>query len=150
MKTIKQFLCTSTVLLFSCNLTFGQISTREEPLSFSRADVPAMRTNERTQKTLPQFDREKIEREDREDAEKGRPPRFGYKHKVFYTLENSGEWTELPDGGKLWRLSISCPGALSINLLYDRFWLPHGAKFWVYSADRKHSIGAFTSANNIK
>jgi len=148
MKTIKKSLLTSTVLLFSCGLAFGQISTREEPISFSRTNVPALRASERTQKVLPPLDMEKKERKDREDAEKGRPPGFGYKHKVNYTLENSGEWTELPDGGKLWRLSISCPGALSINLLYDRFWLPHGAKFWVYSADRKHSIGAFTSANN--
>jgi plasmid maintenance system killer protein len=34
------------------------------------------------------------------------------------------------------------------NLLYDQFWLPEGAKFFIYSNDRQYSIGAFTSANN--
>jgi len=60
----------------------------------------------------------------------GFPPRFGYRHDVNYNMENSGEWTDLPNGDKIWRLAISCPGALSINLLYDRFWLPDDAKFF--------------------
>jgi len=67
---------------------------------------------------------------------------------VNFNLDNSGEWTVLPNGDKIWRLVVSCKGALSINLLYDKFYIPEGAKFWVYSNDRKHSIGAFTSANN--
>jgi hypothetical protein len=32
---------------------YGQISTQEEPISFFRADVPALRTNERTEKRTP-------------------------------------------------------------------------------------------------
>lgn len=45
-------------------------------------------------------------------------------------------------------MEIYCPDALSINLLYDKFWLPDGAKLFVYSADKRQAIGAFTSANN--
>jgi hypothetical protein len=45
-------------------------------------------------------------------------------------------------------LEIYCPDALSVNLLYDKFWLPDGAKFFIYSNDKKHTIGAFTSVNN--
>jgi len=90
----------------------------------------------------------KIEQEDKEDEENGIPPRFGYPHKVNYNLDNSGEWVVLPNGDKLWRLAISCQNALSINLLYDKFWLPDGAKFFVYSNDRKQTIGAMTSINN--
>lgn len=33
-------------------------------------------------------------------------------------------------------------------MLYNKFWIPEQAKFFVYSNDRKHSIGAITSANN--
>lgn len=54
----------------------------------------------------------------------------------------------MPDGDKLWRLSIFCPNATSINLLYDRFWLPEGAKFFIYSEDEQQQLGAFTSKNN--
>jgi len=135
------------VLILSSQVGYGQISTREEPASF-RTNVPAFMTNERTQKVTPSLDFERLDREDRENEANGLPFRFGYKHEVDYTLENSGEWTELPDGGNLWRLEISCPGAFSINLTYNSFWLPDSAKLWIYSADRSSSIGAFTSANN--
>jgi len=32
--------------------------------------------------------------------------------------------------------------------LYDKFWIPNDAKYFAYSNDRKHSIGAFTAVNN--
>jgi len=89
-----------------------------------------------------------LQQEDKEDEEKGIPPRFGYRHKVKYDLTNSGVWYTLPNGDKLWQLEIHCPEALSINLLYDKFWLPKGAKYFVYSQDKKHTLGAFTSINN--
>jgi len=67
---------------------------------------------------------------------------------VNFNLDNSGEWITLSDGSKIWRLSISCSEAKSINLLYDKFWIPAGAKFFVYSNDKKRTLGAFTSENN--
>ena len=76
------------------------------------------------------------------------PPRFGHRYKVDYNLKNSGTWFTLPDGDRIWRLNISSPGALSINLLYDKFHIPDGAKFFVYSNNKKHILGAFTSQNN--
>jgi hypothetical protein len=63
-------------------------------------------------------------------------------------LNNSGKWTTLSNGDKIWQMEIYCKNALSINLLYDKFWIPEGAKFFVYSSNKKHSIGAFTSINN--
>lgn len=55
---------------------------------------------------------------------------------------------DLPNGDKIWRLIIHCPGSLSINLLYNKFWIPADAKFFIYSNDKKYSIGAITAANN--
>ena len=143
---MKNLIFTAIVLLLSQSV-YAQISTKEEPVSFG-SNVPALRTSERTVKQFASLDMKLIEQEDNEDEANGRLPRFGYLHKVNYNLENSGEWTNLPDDGKIWRLMICCKDALSINLLYDQFWLPDGAKFFVYSNTRKHSIGAFTSANN--
>ena len=134
------------ISVLSCFVVQGQITTREEPVSY-RSDIPAIRSTERAQKTMPLLDMEKIRQEDREDEAKGLPFRFGYGHEVNLSLENSGEWLELNDGGRLWRLEITCPGALSINLSYDKFRLPAGAKFFVYCSDRKRSMGAFTSEN---
>ena len=126
---------------------YGQISTLEEPISF-RTNVPTLRASEKTQIILPSLDMKKIEQEDKEDEANGIPPRFGYPHNVNFNLDNSGEWTVLSDGSRIWRLALHCPDALSINLLYDKFWVPDDAKFFVYSNDRRHSIGAFTSVNN--
>ena len=127
--------------------SYSQISTNEKPISFVNTFAKASEQNI-PNKVMPSLDMVSINREDKEDDSNGVPPRFGYSHPVNYNLNNSGQWVNLPDGSRLWRLSISCPNALSINLLYDKFWLPNGSKFFVYSYDKKHALGAFTSANN--
>ena len=127
----------------------AQLSTNEQPVSFQTSMKQAdgtIRTTETV--TMPALDMEKIEAEDKEDEEYDMPPRFGYSHKVNYNLNNSGTWYDLPNGDKLWQLNVVCPSALSINFCYDKFWIPEGGKFFVFSKDRKHSIGAFTSRNN--
>jgi hypothetical protein len=45
-------------------------------------------------------------------------------------------------------MNIECPYALSINLTCDKFWIPEGGKMFLYTSDKKQSIGAFTSKNN--
>ena len=147
MEIMRKYFLLTVVWLLSGPAVYGQISTREEPVSFS-TNVPDIRTNPKAVKSFASLDLTRIEQEDIEDEAKGLPPRFGYRHRVNLTLDNAGEWTVLPNGDQLWRLALSCEDAVSINLLYDKFWLPEGAKFWVYGSDRKHSIGAFTSANN--
>ena len=138
--------------------TKSQISTEEEPVSFklsqnSQKTQQAIRKMEQSIQNyeldiLKSVNMSEIEEEDLLDNEDGIPPRFGISKKVNLTLENSGTWTILENGDKLWQLPILSKGALSMNLLYDKFWLPEGAKFFVYSQDRKQTIGAFTSYNN--
>ena len=130
---------------FSVN---AQISTDEEPVSFREGNMPSRFSVSQDIRTMPALDMNRIEQEDVQDEANGLPPRFGYPHEVSLNLENSGRWQELSNGDRLWQLTIRCPQALSINLLYDRFWLPEGGKFFIYTTDRKHSIGAFTSVNN--
>lgn len=135
-------------LCFSYNVC-AQLSTNEMPVSFKmKLDVKESKRSAVQVVTTPELDMVKIEAEDKEDEEYDMPPRFGYPHKVNYDLNNSGTWYTLPNGDKLWQLNVICPKALSVNFCYDKFWLPEGGKFFVYSKDRKHSIGAFTSRNN--
>ncbi|MDR0207353.1 MAG: T9SS type A sorting domain-containing protein [Bacteroidales bacterium] len=133
--------------LLSCYLVYGQTSTHEKPVSLL-INIPPLTINEQTQKIMPNLDMSSIEKEDEEDRENGIIPRFGYKHEVSLNLNNCGEWIELPNGDKIWRLSIVCPKATSINLLYDNFRLPVGAKFFIYSSDYREQLGAFTSKSN--
>ena len=129
--------------------TNAQISTKEEPISFSYDQSQASIVYKSIDKrTLPVLDMEAINREDAEDEKYDLPPRFGFSHKVDFTLVNSGTWQVLPDGSKLWHLLIVCPNALSINLLYDKFWIPEDGKLFIFTPDKKQFIGAFTSMNN--
>ena len=80
-----------------------------------------------------------------EDSINGGSTRFAYPVLGNYTPYNSGVWEQLPDGSKLWRLKVKVPDALSTHTYYNRFWLPDGAKFFVYSEETEQFIGAVTS-----
>lgn len=139
------------LLFFLCAYTRvnAQLSTNERPISFdTKQKLTMLSKSLNPTVTMPFLDMEKIEAEDKEDEEYDMPPRFGYQHKVNYDLKNSGTWFKLSNGDKLWQLEVVCPAALSVNFCYDKFWIPDGGKFFVYSKDKKHSIGAFTSNNN--
>lgn len=134
---------------FCCVISFAQLSTNEQPGNFDKVLKHSIKIKKgKSIVTMPQLDMSKIEKEDLEDEEYDMPPRFGYKHKVDYNMDNSGIWYILPNGDKLWRLNVVCPNALSINFCYNKFWIPEGGKLFVYSKDKKHSVGAFTSRNN--
>lgn len=135
------FLC---ILLISIN-AFTQISTNETPPSFKedlkKDNIPLI--------TLPALNFEIINKEDSIDNLNGLPPRFGFDFDVDINMKNSGRWVNMPSNKKkMWQLEIYCPGALSINLLYDKFYIPAGGKFFIYSPDRKKKLGAFTHRNN--
>lgn len=128
---------------------WAQLSTNEKPVSFGReAELHVSRISAKPSVIMPQLDVTKLNKEDIEDEEYDVPPRFGYPHRVNYDLNNSGVWYELSNGDKLWQLNVVCPNALSINFCYDKFWIPEGGKLFVYSKDKKRTIGAFTSKNN--
>jgi len=132
------------IFLF-CLQANAQISTNEVPFGYKYnfgkdEQMPVI--------VMPDIDIIKLQAEDKEGEQLGSPLRFGFIHSVELNLPNAGSWHTLENGDKLCQLTIVCPDALSINLLYDKFWLPDGAKFFVYSNDRRHSIGAFTSVNN--
>jgi hypothetical protein len=149
---MRNFISTAIIMLLFCSAIHGQISIDKMPVS-SRKSVSAMQINNRTQKFQPSLDMQKINEEDLEDEANGIPPRFGYRHRVNYNLENSGEWSALPDGGKIWRLIVACPGALSINLLYDKFWIPDGAELYIYniiSITDNYAISKATALQKIK
>jgi lysyl endopeptidase len=76
------------------------------------------------------------------------PKRFGAPIEVALNLDNSGVWTDLPDGGRMWRLRIETPGAYSVNLVYDKFYMPKGGQFFLYNDGYRFLIGSFTSFNN--
>jgi lysyl endopeptidase (lys-C) len=128
------------MILLSLNVN-AQIVTNELPLGI---------TNKNDFKVIPTEiiktpDMELIRNEDRKNDSKDSPIRYAYAISVNYNISNSGNWTILQDGSKIWRLKVKLVNALSSNAFFDKFWLPIGSKFFVYNEKTHQTIGAITS-----
>ncbi|HET8573097.1 MAG TPA: T9SS type A sorting domain-containing protein [Edaphocola sp.] len=64
------------------------------------------------------------------------------------SLSNSGTWTYLEDGSKIWRLSVMIPDAKAVGILYDQFKLPKGVKLFISNENGRQILGAYTAENN--
>lgn len=134
-----------TLLILVGMLAFpaAQISHGGMPYSFLKSTGGTIDTV-----VLPQVDVKALLAQDAKEQAKGLPFRFGYPFAVDFGMNDSGTWEILPDGSRLWRLRIECPGAFSINLIYDRFHLPEGSTLFLYDEDGTLILGSFTSDNN--
>ena len=98
---------------------------------------------------MPGFDLSTIQAEDAiDDQTKAAPWRFGYKYDTDLTLTNSGAWTTLPNGNRLWRTEIVSDGAMTMNLLFENLYIPEGGRIYLFDKDETNRIGAYTSRNN--
>lgn len=64
------------------------------------------------------------------------------------SLQNSGTWTFLGDGSKIWRLQVYIPDAKAIDFMYDQFNLPEGVRLYLSNLNGQQLIGAYTDQNN--
>ena len=121
--------------------TYAQRATDEHP--YGLTDV--LRMQIQVGEVLSAPDLSLVVKEDSINDQIPGPVRFAFPVRVNYNTENSGMWQHLEDGSKIWRLKVKIQGALSTHTYYDRFWLPEGTKFWVYSEDTRQYIGAIIS-----
>jgi len=99
--------------------------------------------------TMPAFDLERQLDEDLvNQANKVGPFRFGYEHITNYSLQNSGTWSTTQEGDKIWRIKFSSPGALSMNVIFNDFFIPNGASVHLYNRENDMVVGAYNSINN--
>ncbi|NOZ47236.1 MAG: T9SS type A sorting domain-containing protein [Chlorobi bacterium] len=144
MNTMKYFTQAFFFLLIS-HLLNAQISTHEKPVGYTNLQL-----NEKAIPivTMQPVNVKQLLKEDEFDEATGDIPwRFGKDIDVSFNLNNSGQWIELANGDHLWRLNILSKGAYSINLIYDYFDIPEGAKLFIYNVNKTYSIGAFTNKN---
>lgn len=123
----------------------AQLSQGGKPYSFNKFYEPESPTKS---EYMPAFDIDELRAQDAVNDQNKGPFRFGYNHYVNYNFSNSGSWTTLADGARLWQLGIKSAEAISLNLTFNDFYLPEGSKLFVYTPDRKYVIGAFTHINN--
>lgn len=141
---------TPTLLTFACLLFAGPLAAQ---LSFGgqpygdkaekRGMPPAVAVH------LPAVDVAALMAEDAARAAQGikGPYRFGFTHATDYTLANSGSWWTMPNGDRVWRLTLDCPDALGINLQFSNYVIPEGARMFLYNEARK-VLGGFTAQSN--
>lgn len=122
----------------------AQISQGGSPLSFSLPEIP--QTFET--KILQQPDMNFIGMEDTDDEKNGVLRKIARSVSADINLNNSGTWEVLSDGNRIWRLKIVCKDALALGVYYNRFWLPDGAKLFLYNENKSQVLGAYTKENN--
>ena len=135
----------SLIVVFFLSLaTIAQVTNEGVPLSWELD----LNSENIAEKNLPVFDMNQVRAEDEiNDNKSGVPWRFGYSHSVDLGFED-GSWTELDNGDRIWRLLVSSEGAISLNFIFDDFYIPDGGKLYLYSDDRQDLLGAYTSIQN--
>ena len=144
----------SKFLLFFLGITFGatalvaQIAEGGTPASFAFQDDVQLRSAKIPFIAPIDFDVTQLMEEDKMAEDAGVLPRTSVIIPANLTMENAGEWLVLPDGVKIWRLTVQAPEAIAIMLYYDRFFIPDGGKLFIYNANLTHLLGAYTSNTN--
>lgn len=134
------------VVILLLNITvFSQITNEGKPLSWKLLnDSNTIQTH-----ILPKFDVKKLHAEDKINDKLTIPFRFGFKHEVNLGF-NDGQWNVLDNGDRIWRIKFQSKDALSLNFIFDNFYLPKGSTLYLYNEDRSDLLGAYTSDNNNK
>ncbi len=133
------------LLLMNYGIIYSQLNIGGKPISIQQN----LNSDNIEIKTMPYFDEQSLIDEDRENQRlKSQAFRFAKSFDVNFSLSNSGSWDNLPDGSRIWRLGIISSGAYSINIIFKEFFLPEGAKLYIFNNDRTHCIGAYTHLNN--
>ncbi|TAE74873.1 MAG: T9SS C-terminal target domain-containing protein [Bacteroidetes bacterium] len=125
----------------------SQNTEKTPPLSFSPYFEKVIAKSQLLETTIvPPLDMKKVE----EDMKNGIGTDYFAKHlQVDFDLQNSGEWRELPNGDRVWRLKVHSAGAFSLQPFFGEFNIPQGSKFYVYD-NMNRVYGAFNEESNRK
>jgi hypothetical protein len=140
----KYFLPILCFLLISVK-GIAQVSVHGEPLSYS---IPLLRDIAAPTLRVYGFNAAQVATEDAMEDPMGKAPRYAKLLSAGFNLENSGEWTPLKNGDRVWRLRIESAKAQAMALFYDDFSIPAGGRLYIYNDAKSEFIGGFSSMNN--
>ncbi len=143
---MRWFLLIIPLILMAPVYSGAQISQGGVPLK-----VPVLKSRGIPEKTMPAVNNLKLRREalTRFQQAKGlKPFRFAHGFDVDISPGTDGIWTPDIGGYDVWQLRIRSAEAYSLNLIFENFHLPAGARLFLYNPDQSHILGAFTSLNN--
>ena len=126
-----------TLLLLRAGTVFAQLSCGGVPPGFTLNDKPEALASV----TVRQPDVNKLLDEDKTYPS---PYRFATILPVDISTDNAGNWIDLPNGSRLWRVLVKANGAKALSAYFDRFHLPEGGKLFIYNPEHTQVLGNIT------
>ncbi len=141
------------IIVFNC--AFGQISQGGTPYSFITSDKQGNTLfGLQAVETIPIFEMQPVDPvEIQEIIDNNNEGTNSYQFAIGFDIDidvKASAKIDSLDIGLLYRLSIKSSGAYSINMTFNEYYVPSGAKLFIYNTNKDHVIGAFTSNNNKK
>lgn len=132
------------LLLLWLQFGFAQVTNQGKPLSWKLQGLEAV-----APVVMPKFDLAALQAEDKvNENKKDMIWRFGYEFIVDHSLNNSGNWYTLPNGDRIWRMRYQSAGAKTMNFLFSDFYMPTGAKVYLYNNEQTDVLGAYDAQQN--
>lgn len=97
---------------------------------------------------LPSQDNAQLLAAEQQAARPGRAPRFAEPVRFQWDLVQQGQWQEWGSDSLRCRFRVVSAGAHSLNLGFSGFYLPPGARLWLYDPQRTDQHGPFTARDN--
>ncbi|MEO8589766.1 MAG: trypsin-like peptidase domain-containing protein, partial [Flavobacteriales bacterium] len=85
--------------------------------------------------------------DDANRAAEGKLPLYGRFVTTDVDPNNAGQWIELVNGDRIWRVRLTSPGALATELFFSEYHVPSGAVMHVYDDSGAQLIGGYTTYN---
>ena len=92
---------------------------------------------------VPNINRPLLANEDVNRAANGQPARYAVPNAVTISPATHGTWEQLDDVWSLWRIKVKAPEAEHVNLGFQTFFMPAGARMQVYSTDYRDIVRPF-------
>ena len=132
------------LLLMFGGIASAQVTNEGKPMSWKSRNIEKVEAHK-----LPRVDLAKLQAEDAQnDEDKNKPWRYGHEFLVDHSLQNSGNWTTLSNGDRVWRMRYTSDGAQTMNFVFSDYFMPEGGKVYLYNDDRTDLLGAYDAQQN--
>ena len=93
------------------------------------------------------FHAEAAQLDDELRAANGKLPLYARFVATDVDVNNAGQWNELQNGDRVWRVRLVSPGALATELFFSEYGMPAGALLHIYDDAGAHVAGGYTTYN---
>lgn len=141
----KQTIILLLSLVFSLSAV-GQISQGGVPPSFSQMN--GLRTTSSVANVPVNLDINRLIWEDEIVERNDGPAKIAEVLPVDIDINRTGNWATFSDSVKVWQQTIYAEGAKGLIISYKDFYIPEGARLFIYNEDHSQVLGAYTNSTH--